>query len=305
MYSLILCGGLGNQMFQYAFVRALQLEYGIDFQYNTTVYDNRINADRQFALDVMNITRPYKVQVEKEGQEIFDIYNNIMNKVKKIKRLNIIPTNIIWNYLNKKHLYCSVKGPYKYHTSRIYGQDGIILGSFQSFKYFSKYADIISKELKVIKKPNSINSRMLTQIQGENAVCVHIRRGDYLNGQNNNLVICDYNYYLNAMNYIIQKEEQPIFFVFSNTHEDIVWIKENYKLPGNIVYVDLSNPDYEELRLMYTCKHFIISNSTFSWWAQFLAENKDKRVVAPSIWDKSKGIDYKDIYMEGWYLIDV
>ena len=91
------------------------------------------------------------------------------------------------------------------------------------------------------------------------------------------LNICDYNYYLKSMEYISNKVDSPVFYIFSNSSEDINWIKNNYDFSMyNTVYVDLNNPDYEELRLMYNCKHFIISNSTFSWWGQYLCNNPEK-----------------------------
>ena len=132
------------------------------------------------------------------------------------------------------------------------------------------------------------NKAMLEQITKCNAVCVHIRRGDYIsNSKNAALVVCDEIYYKNAMKYIGQNVESPVFYVFSDNNEEIAWIKENYHLPYDVRYVMLNNPDYEELRLMYHCKHFIIANSTFSWWGAYLADYQDKIIVAPNTWSKT------------------
>lgn len=117
------------------------------------------------------------------------------------------------------------------------------------------------------------------------------------------LEVCNKDYYEKAIKMISSQIENPTFFIFSNTHEDLVWIRKNYNIPQNSVYVDLNNPDYEELRLMYNCKHFILSNSSFSWWAQYLSESKNKIIIAPKIWDKRKGIDFSDIYMPEWIII--
>ena len=95
-----------------------------------------------------------------------------------------------------------------------------------------------------------------------------------------------------------------MFFVFSTGHDDIEWIKENYHFNANIQYVDLDNPDYEELRLMKACKHFIISNSTFSWWAAFLARNKTKIVWVPSVWRKDQP-EANNIIPKEWRKIEV
>ena len=107
------------------------------------------------------------------------------------------------------------------------------------------------------------------------------------------------------MKKITEQVENPVFYVFSNSSDDINWIKENYDFSDyNVEYVDLNNPDYEELRLMYSCKHFIISNSTFSWWAQYLCENENKIVIAPSEWNRHFD-DCSGIYMPEWQVIEV
>ena len=133
---------------------------------------------------------------------------------------------------------------------------------------------------------------------------MHIRRGDYLSPKYKHLNVCDYQYYFESMNYIISKLNNPTFFIFSNTSDDLDWIKENYSLPGKIVYVKNDNPDYEELRLMYSCKHFIISNSTFSWWAQYLSNNSGI-VIAPEIWNRLNHDGIADLYMPNWITMKV
>ena len=102
------------------------------------------------------------------------------------------------------------------------------------------------------------------------------------------------------------KAQKPdaVFYIFTNNHKEVEWIREHYNFDGFTVrYVDLDNPDYEELRLMYSCKDFIISNSTYSWWGQFLSDNPDKIVMAPSVWNREMNAD--GIYMKEWQVIEV
>lgn len=95
------------------------------------------------------------------------------------------------------------------------------------------------------------------------------------------------------------KVKNPHFFVFS---DDLNWVKENLKTNVNITFVDSHNDSCNELNIMKHCKNFIISNSTFSWWAQYLSDNLGKVVVAPRPWLRKIP---SDIYMENWITIPV
>lgn len=81
--------------------------------------------------------------------------------------------------------------------------------------------------------------------------------------------------------------EDPVICFFS---DDIKWVKTNIKIEGAKVYYESGeDPVWEKLRLMYSCKNFIISNSTFSWWAQYLSKNPNKIVISPNRWYNAPG----------------
>ncbi len=160
--------------------------------------------------------------------------------------------------------------------------------------------DELRKAFTVKTPPSPENGRLLEEIKAQNAVCLHIRRGDYaLYPQ---LQVCNEYYYTSAVKQANEQLENPVFYVFSTGHEDVEWVRQNYHFEGDVRYVDLDNPDYEELRLMMSCKHFIISNSTFSWWAAFLSKDSpDKRVWAPKPWLASTRVE---MYLPGWSIIE-
>ncbi len=145
---------------------------------------------------------------------------------------------------------------------------------------------------------------MYKMIEDSNSICISIRRGDFVTDSeiSKRNLVCDSNYFYRAIDEMNKRVKNPRYVVFS---DDVEWCKNNIDFPKDTIYEDGTDPIWEKLRLMYSCKHFIISNSTFSWWAQYLSRNKDKVVIAPSKW---KNFSYRkdgkfDIYDDKWILI--
>lgn len=308
MIQLNLMAGMGNQMFEYAYARALALEYNellVINPYFMTLAGIGAGRKKYYnnVLELLNIPSEVKMISRKKGyiSGIKDITEFVaMRKFHNGEKLHGIEN---FHKLNRKGKYYTDDCFTFFESNPSQKTKKKIIGYYQSEKYFCKYRDIIREELKVIKEPSEQNKVMLHEIDRCNAVCVHIRRGDYVsNSKNAALVVCDESYYQRAMKYIAEKVENPIFYVFSDNNDEIAWIKANYHFNYNVRYVMLNNSDYEELRLMYHCRHFIIANSTFSWWGAYLSENQDKLVIAPKVWNK----DYKekiDLYTEDMILM--
>ena len=101
---------------------------------------------------------------------------------------------------------------------------------------------------------------------------MHVRRGDYLKETKND--IFSNHYYLTAIKYIVDKIEDPYFYIFS---DDIEWVKKNLKIMQKYTFIDSNqNSGFYDIQLMNLCKHHIIANSTFSWWAAWLNKNYKK-----------------------------
>lgn len=285
--------GLGNQMFEYALARSLAIEYGEKLYLDRYAFSN--DPLREYGLGNLNIVFDGFV---KKGFNLKKIYIVLSKKIAKIHKYNSkSPNDFVkagkYGYYNtfvlEKLDITPSKFPIKY-----------VKGFYQCNKYFNKYDEYIKKELKVSKEPSEANKKWIEKIKMlNNPVCVHIRRGDYVG--DDYFHVCKDTYYHDAVNKMLSLVENPDLVIFS---EDIEYAK-SLNLPGRLHFVDEDNPDYEELRLMYTCSHFIISNSTFSWWAQYLSDNDDKIVIAPSRWTGSNERDNRDIYMDDWILVDV
>ena len=157
-------------------------------------------------------------------------------------------------------------------------------GYYQSEKYFREYkADLIQQFTPNYPSEAEYESA-LAEIQGREAVAVHVRRGDFLNAQNDpnpNHYLLGEQYYHNALKYVTEHLENPVFFWFS---DDIDWVKQNFGERENFRFVSLhtKHADIDEMMLMKNCKHIIVANSTFSWWASWLNEHKDALHICPA-----------------------
>jgi hypothetical protein len=171
-------------------------------------------------------------------------------------------------------------------------------GYWQSEKYFAEISEIIRKEITVKLPLSGKNKEISEEITSCASVSLHIRRADYVT--ETIFQPCSLDYYLSAVKHIAGIEEKPHFFVFT---DDKAWVREHFKLNYSLTFVEHNGPDknYEDLRLMSSCKHNIIANSTFSWWAAWLNINPCKIVFAPSRWFTDKVYsDPKDLIPASW-----
>lgn len=280
-------GGLGNQMWQYAFGRAMQLKYNDELYIDIEEFRRTYGHEpRHFSLSDLSLPSDVNVlPIEK---------SSTLLPFKFLQKINREMTTRIARLFN---VYWWRKVPYvDLKIKNTKGKKCYFYGYWQSVRYFDFCEDIIKKELKVKTPVRAENQHYEDDIQNSNSVCVHIRRGDFVT---EGMIVCDESYYLRGEKYISEHTENPKFFIFTN---DKKWVQENIPFTHDVVFVDVDDPDYEVLRLMYSCKHFVISNSSFSWWAQYLSENKDKIVVAPSVWHLSRPED-KTVYQDNWTIL--
>jgi hypothetical protein len=174
-------------------------------------------------------------------------------------------------------------------------------GYWQSEKYFREIKDVIRSEFQV-KYPQDTKSQEIGKvISSTQSVSVHVRRGNYASNPrvNSHHGTCAVEYYQECAKTIEGKLSSPHYFVFS---DDIAWAKVNLDFHYPTTFVDHNDPshDYEDLRLMSMCRHHIIANSTFSWWAAWLNANPDKIVLAPRQWLNDPAIDTRDLLPSNW-----
>ncbi len=287
-----LMGGLGNQMFQYATLRTQMIKYkqdGIISLKGITNKTHNVYCLNHFNID-KNITIVNKESIKSKLNYLFYGFYCVF-LVKRKNGFKIIQK--IQPLLNKIGMYCVPDGFVELSKSNT--TNNVMVGYYQSLHYFNEYKDVIKKELKVVDPILDKNKNLLAEIEKNNSICVHIRRGDFV-GTNHQ--ICDEAYYLKAESIIREKVKNPKFYIFS---DDLEWVKEHIRFTSKVYYVE-GNNNYEDLRLMYSCKHFIISNSSFSWWAQYLTDNEKRITIAPKKWFQNEN-QKVDIYEDDWIKI--
>ena len=280
MIIVKLMGGLGNQMFQYAFSRELAKMYGEDVYYDIDSY----SSDKQRCLALYNlnisdlpnwndvIPESVRIKIVRE-QKRYRFYQRAMRAIHRSDRVG----EKLYNHYLKMGRYYNFD-PYFYSLPKLNFNNKYSYGYFQGEPYFKDVIPEIRQAF-VISKPIDDEKDMLNRIESCNSICIHLRVGDYKDFKNKRFDVLTPEYVRRGINYIKDNVENPVFFVFTN---DPKAVKEQYQI-DEAIYVN-GFKDYQDMRLMLYCKHFIISNSTFSWWTSYLAYNPNKIVVVPKKW---------------------
>ena len=129
-------------------------------------------------------------------------------------------------------------------------------------------------------------------------VCVHLRRGDYQKPENAILQVCTPDYYARAVAAVRDEHPDAALFVFS---DDIDWAREHLDTAGLPAVFLPRGEAVADLAFMQLCRGFVLSNSTYSWWAQYLAPAPDKQTWAPDKWYAHT--KKTALYQDGWQLI--
>lgn len=277
-------GGLGNQMFQYAFYLSLKKKF------------SNVKADLIFFED-------YELHYGFELERVFGIRLNLVNPwLAKIvnRKKNGWGIRKLRSILRLKKSFLQDRNEFHF-TPEVYAPTSLTYydGYWQNEDYFCDIADTIRQHFNFKQPLQGKNEEIAKTINTCNSVGVHVRRGDYVNHPVHGN-ICDKNYYTKAVELIEKNIPNPTYFIFSN---DINWCMEHLGI-RNAHYINW-NTDYNsyiDMQLMSLCKNQIIANSSFSWWAAWLNKNEDKIVVAPSKWLKDNP-KASNIILSQWHKI--
>ena len=265
MKIVVFRGGLGNQIFEYAFYDYLKRKTKDD---NVLAYYIK---EKGGAHNTFEISEYFNIDIK----FVFffqELYFWFIKVIQKLFRKKVICDDI-----------------------NVDATKTCFDGWWQHKKFYENNRDFISYKNYQL---TETNKHLLEMIKNTESVSIHIRRGDYLLPKYEHIYgnVCTLTYYNQAIDIAKKSFSNPHFFVFSN---DMEWVKENFHLQ-NVIYVDNNKGDasFFDMYLMSHCKANIIANSSFSYWAAFFNKNA-AFVTYPGKWYNST---YKapDIFMKDW-----
>jgi hypothetical protein len=301
MIVVFLRGGLGNQMFQYAAARALAKKYGAEVRFDTTFLNDRFPRGKvafyHFDLDIFGIAPRFTLlSVISQAAPIPGVWLGI--DLALMKARDAFGIRKIFKELSSGEFASSAFDP----AMLTAGGNVLLWGYWQSEKYFEGVKDDIRKEFRFATALTGEAARIAEEIKRTNSVSLHVRRGDYAAIKSVVKIMGETNlpYYAAAVAHIGERVKDPHFFIVSN---DPAWCRENIKIPFATTYLDDASAGPKNayhLELMSLCKHNIIANSTYSWWAAWLNANPEKIVIAPKKWFNDPSMSSGDIIPAGW-----
>lgn len=285
-------GGLGNQMFQYACGRALELELKLPLKVTQDmfgVYWSHYGPEieRVFSLSLEAAQPDELAQMIGGLRTSPRIRRALVSKVlAPLRGRNFIvePHSAYWEGLR----------------DRLQG-GGYMQGYWQNERYFSAHSATIRNDFTFKRPLTDFNASTAKAIRDSAAVSVHIRRGDYVSVPKTLSWhgVCQPEYYLGAIEVLRNRIPGARFFVFS---DDLKWVSD-VLLPSNpdLILVDQNKgkSSYIDMHLMSLCHHHIIANSSFSWWGAWLNARPNKIVIAPKQWLAS-GTDSRVFIPSTW-----
>ena len=292
MITMKIWGGLGNQLFEYAFGYALAKRSGKELILDMDFFSDDANR-KPLILDCAIEERSIKGHAK---------YDSQISSFQK-SRLSRLKLKIFSKIGIGRFRYTRELGPF-FSNSYMNGplkDYNYFDGYWQCEKYFLDYADDLRRQF----VPQVVSEKVRefsNELRNCDSVSLHIRRGDYTAfplhpTPSQSMYLLDFKYYINAIKKLEETFPDSVIYCFS---DDIPWCKEMLS-DFTIRYVDRSNQfsDLEEFYLMSRCKNHIIANSTYSWWAAWLNSDKDKTVICPDRW-----FGNQNIFPESWLKIN-
>lgn len=286
MIRTVIQAGFGNQLFQYATGYALAKQYNQKLELDISFYTESSNYSRDSSRGLnlldLNLKDDFNVVADKKYKKYL-----IKQRIPFIKYEKVYGEIVPIVYEDVRNCRQDQRHVFK----RIVQKGAVIYGFWQNTCYFDEVLEDIRVQFVPVYEIEDSVCRYVKDIQSEQSVGVHIRRGDFVAlGWNK-----EKEYYDRGLAYFRNQIPNCRFYIFS---DDVSWVKENYGKYSDIYVVDLNtkHKDVDEFFLLSKCKHQLISESTFGWWAAYLNSYSNKQVVIPT---DAEGM----IFDQGWIKI--
>ncbi len=317
MLKIKLMGGLGNQMFQYAFIKSLAKQRGQDNHFFLdTSFLNRKSRNANYTLRDFELG-DYQIQGSHGNHLCFQVISLIDRTWKKLLDRVIDQKSQFWftlkQHLSPIHFEDDVERidipPMKFNPRHFQSSKSFYVGYFQSEDYFKNIQRELQKDFTPKGEPKSFLSvesynffQKIIQEKGT-AISVHIRRGDYVTLQDASAHhgVCSKAYYENALQKMKSQFSKPSFYFFS---DDIPWVKNEFSHLEGAHFIE--NPpgkkSFEDIFLMSLCHGHVVANSSFSWWGAWLSQSQ--LVIAPKRWYAGVDPQNTDIIPKHWMQLE-
>lgn len=294
MLIVRLLGGLGNQMFQYAFGQRLSLAQGQPVYYDCGLMHNHRNrhaVNRQYSLDVFDakVNLAQWHHVAPWSADAFPRWIRGVLKASGITRRQPI----------------SMKSGFDYDPNLLSTTTpAYFCGLWQSSKWFETIEPALRQSFRFRHPLPLMSQRLADEIREPNSVCVHVRRTDFITHQQSgsSIAFVGVDYYRQAIQRVLEYSEGLRFYVFS---DDLDWCEREFDFIPNRKFVDHSFAGFKDsghLQLLSLGRQLVIPNSTFSWWAAWLCEHSEKRVFIPGQWFRDD-TDCSGLYLNDWQTV--
>lgn len=285
-----LIGGLGNQMFQYAVGRQLAVLRKTLLKLDLSGFDNY--TLREYLLDRFNI------QAEPADEQDLSKMNSLCEEAAvKAGKLNPFSKPAARYFKESRRSY------FRFQKKVLQlPADSYLDGYWVHPRYFSGIRNELLREFSSKAPMNSRSQAVLQKMRGSESCSVHIRRGDYVTDPRTMRYhgVLSPDYYRAAVRRITERSPNACFYLFS---DDLDWVRENLNLEQQHVLVDtnVGESPHFDMMMMAECKHHIIANSTFSWWAAWLSTHPESMVIAPAQWTVK--VSASRIALPSWQLL--
>lgn len=277
----VLRGGLGNQMFQYAAGRVVEERSGAPLLLDGTL----ISAEefRSYALGALGVDAEVVIDEKADARAI------------------ACDEGLLDRYVRARYgAGALIETGHEFNDELGSAPAGCVLyGYWQSEQYFGGLGEQLRTEL----TPHGLGSAAAGHAAAIDSapapVAVHVRRGDYAEDPrklaDHGLMGVDY--YYAASEQVADRVVGPEFFVFSDDPE---WCARELRLAGPTRIVSGETTEIDDLGLMARCRHFVIANSSFSWWGAWLGERPGSVIAAPLQWFDGLELDSSDLVPDRW-----